>query len=57
MLECSYADQDSKHTVYGHLDTKLMQREMEHLAENVGDSFSGLNVIVTIVKRSWGMSI
>lgn len=54
MLECSYADQDSKHTVYGHLDTKLMQREMEHLAEIVGDSLSGLNVIVTHRKEKLG---
>lgn len=54
MLECSYAQEDAQHTVYGHLDTKLLHREMEHLAEIVGEPLEGLNLIVTHRKEKLG---
>jgi len=52
MLECSFCEEDSKHTVFGHLDTKLMMQEMHHLAEISGLSLKGLKVIVTHRKEN-----
>lgn len=51
-LECSYSHRDADSVIFGHLDTKLMMLELDHLASIAQTSLKGLNVIVTHRKES-----
>ncbi len=51
MLECSYSHKDGA-ALFGHLDTKLMMKELHRLSEIAKNSLEGLNVIVTHRKQS-----
>jgi len=51
-LECSFPHKDADLVVYGHLDTKLLMRELHVLAEIADTSLEGFNVIVTHRKES-----
>jgi 3',5'-cyclic-nucleotide phosphodiesterase len=52
LLECSFPHKDADLVVYGHLDTKLMMRELHVLAETAKVSLEGFKVIVTHRKES-----
>ncbi|NGX60798.1 MAG: hypothetical protein K940chlam9_00268 [Chlamydiae bacterium] len=50
-LECSYPHADEEQAQFGHLDTKLMMKEMHHLAEIAATSLQDLPIIVTHRKQ------
>lgn len=51
-LECSFPEEDADQVIYGHLDTKLMIKELESLSQIAQVSLEGFPVIVTHRKDS-----
>ena len=47
LLECSFSHKEADLVVYGHLDTKLMLKELHALAQIAEVSLQGFKVIVT----------
>lgn len=47
MLECSFARAQAEQVIYGHLDTKLMTKELQRLQEIAMTSLKGFKVMVT----------
>ena len=52
LLECSFPQKDSDRVIYGHLDTKSMIHELQHLQEIAETSLEGFKVMVTHRKES-----
>lgn len=52
MLECSFSQNEADQAIFGHLDTKLMLKELASLSQVAGVSLEGLTVIVTHRKES-----
>ena len=51
-LECSFSHEEADKVMFGHLDTKLMLKELHHLSKIAGLSLKGLKVIVTHRKEN-----
>lgn len=52
LLECSFPQKDADQVIYGHLDTKLMIKELHALSQIAGVSLKGLKVMVTHRKET-----
>lgn len=52
LLECSFSHKESEQVIYGHLDTKLVMKELHHLQEISGVPLKGLKVMLTHKKES-----
>lgn len=52
LLECSFSHKEYEQVIYGHLDTKLVMKELHHLQEIAGVPLKGLKVMLTHLKES-----
>lgn len=52
MLECSFGEKEEDLAIFGHLDTRLMLKELHVLQDKFGAPLEGLKVIVTHRKEN-----